>query len=112
MDDLERLHLEAQKWELKLHDVLHRFLQLETVTLRAVKGFVYCTNELLSYIPENQVYKTVVQQSLYNVLLRISIDEFVKILTDVIEERENDEDLDEDHQLFDVIFRDSGIGQE
>ena len=110
MDDLERLHLEGQKQELKLHEILHRFLRLEKVTLRSVKGFAYCTNELLAYIPMNQNLKRLVQETLYNVMLRVSIEEFCKILTDVIQERENDEVLDGDHRLFDVIFRDSGIG--
>ena len=110
MDDLERLHFESEKREWKLHELLHRFLKLERVTLRSVKGFAYCTNELLSYIPLNRDYKKLVQETLYNVLLRTSIEEFCQILTGVIQEKENEENPDEDHRLFDIIVRDSGIG--
>ena len=110
MDDLERLHRETQEREFKLHEILTNFIRLENVTLRSAKGFAYCTNELLAYIPMNRDLKKLVRETLYNVMLRVSIEEFCKILSDVIQERENDVLPDGDHRLFDVIFRDSGIG--
>ena len=103
MNDLERLHEEARKYELKLGKAVACFLDQENVTMRSLKTFAYCTNEILAYIPDNKDYVTLVKDALYNVLLKVSIGEFVGILSEIIDEREN-RTRSADSAIFDQFF--------